>query len=139
MVYKKFDDTIIVKLEPNDEICESLLKIAKSENITLAHVSGMGAVNDFSIGVFNARTKEHYPNDFKGNFEIVSLEGNITVKDNEPYLHLHFSAADKHGDVVGGHLNKAVISAMGEIFIRIISGKVERKFNEDVGLNLFDF
>jgi hypothetical protein len=32
-----------------------------------------------------------------------------------------------------------VISATGEIIIDVIDGHVDRKFNEEIGLNLFEF
>lgn len=41
--------------------------------------------------------------------------------------------------VFGGHLNKAIVSATCEMVIHIIDGKVDRKYNEDIGLNLFEF
>lgn len=56
-----------------------------------------------------------------------------------PYLHAHFAAGDLQGQVVGGHLNRANISATAEIVIRAIAGTVERKFSETIGLNLFSF
>jgi len=36
MEYKRFDDTIIMRIDPNEEILEQLNKIAKEENISLA-------------------------------------------------------------------------------------------------------
>lgn len=43
------------------------------------------------------------------------------------------------GEVFGGHLNKAVISATCEMVITVINGNVDRSFSDSVGLNLFDF
>lgn len=43
------------------------------------------------------------------------------------------------GHVFGGHLNEATVSATCEMVIQIIDGKVDRYFDEEIGLNLFRF
>ena len=48
-------------------------------------------------------------------------------------------AADGNNNVVGGHLNKATVSATCEMFIHVIDGEVNRKFSDEIGLNLFEF
>ena len=48
-------------------------------------------------------------------------------------------AAVRAGRAVGGHLNRAVISATCEMIVTLISGTVDRAFSEQVGLNLFKF
>ena len=139
MEYKKFNDTIILRLDPGEEICERLLGLAEKEQILLAEISGLGAVNDFTTGVFDPAAKEYHSNRFQGAFEIVSLTGTLTRMDGKPYLHAHFAAGDEKGTVYGGHLNRAVISATAEIVVRVVNGNIERKFNDQIGLNLFEF
>lgn len=139
MEYRKFENTLIVRLDPDEEICEQLLLLAQKERITLASLNGLGAVKAFTVGVFNTETKEYLANTFEGPYEIVSLTGTLTTKDGVPYLHAHFAAGDDKGRVSGGHLNRAVISATAEIVLTLIPGTVERKFSEQIGLNLFDF
>lgn len=43
------------------------------------------------------------------------------------------------GEVFGGHLNKAVVSAACEMVIDVIDGSVDRKYDEETGLNVFRF
>lgn len=43
------------------------------------------------------------------------------------------------GNVVGGHLTRANVSATCEMIITIIDGKVDREKDEVTGLNLFKF
>ena len=45
----------------------------------------------------------------------------------------------KDGSVVGGHLNSATVSATCEMFITVLDGTVERRRDDEVGLNLFEF
>ena len=139
MEYRKFGNTIFARIDRGEEILEKLKEISAKENIKLAHVSALGATNDFTVGVFNVDEKKYYVNSFSGNFEIVSLTGTVTTMNGEFYAHLHMSAGNDKGEVYGGHLNRARISATCEMVITVADGTVERKFNEDVGLNLFDF
>ena len=48
-------------------------------------------------------------------------------------------AGDAEGKVFGGHLNRAIVSATCEMIINIIDGEVDRKLDENIGLNLFEF
>ena len=139
MDYRRFGDTLIVRIDPQEEIIQQLRAVAEKENITLASVEALGAVNDFTVGVFNTVEKKYYSNRFQGAYEIVSLTGTISTMDGEFYLHLHMSAGDGNGAVFGGHLNRANVSATCEMVIRVIPGEVDRAFSQEIGLNLFRF
>lgn len=139
MEYKRFGSTYFLRIDKGEEILEQLQVMAEKEQIKLATVQALGAVNDFTVGVFNTTEKKYYSNHFEGTYEIVSLTGTVTTKDGAFYAHLHMSAGDDKGLVVGGHLNRAMVSATCEMVVTAIPGTVERQFSEDVGLNLFRF
>ena len=139
MDYKRFENTIIARLDKGEEVLEQLEVIAKKEQIRLASVSALGATNDITVGVFRTEEKKYYANHFTGDMEIVSLTGTVSTMKGSYYAHLHMSAGDDHGHVFGGHLNRCVISATCEMVIQIIDGTVDREFNEEVGLNTFCF
>ena len=139
MEYKKYGDTFIIRIDRGEEICEQLKDMALKEEIKLVEISALGAVNDFTVGVFRTGEKKYYANHFEGDHEIVSLTGTISTMNGEYYAHLHMSAGNGEGQVFGGHLNRAVVSATCEMIVRVIDGRVERAFNEEVGLNLFRF
>ena len=50
MEYKRFGDTYLVRLEKGEEILTSLTRLAEKEDIHLASVSGLGAINSFTAG-----------------------------------------------------------------------------------------
>ena len=139
MEYRKFDQDYVIRLNPGEEIVTCLTELAKAEEIVLASVSGLGAVNDVTVGVFSPKTKQYKANCFRGDYEIVSLTGTLTTQNALPYPHLHLAVGDEQGQVFGGHLNRAVVSATAEIVVHCMNGTVERQFNEEIGLNLMHF
>lgn len=138
MDYRRFGDKIVARIDRGEEIHEQLEKIALREGVRLAEVSALGAVDDFTVGVYKVAEKQYFANSFQGPFEIVSLTGTISTKDGAYYAHLHMSAGNEKGEVFGGHLNRARVSATCEMVISIIDGTVERRFDPEIGLNLFE-
>lgn len=139
MQYQRFNDTVILRIDKGEEILDIVKKVALQENITLASVSAIGAIDSFTAGVFKTKEKKYYSNHFEGSYEIVSLSGTINTMNGEFYSHLHISAGDEEGKVFGGHLNEAYVSATCEMVIKIIDGTVDRNFDPEIGLNLFCF
>lgn len=139
MDYRRFDHTIVARLDKDEEILEQVQKIAQQEHITLAAVQALGAIDRFTVGVFHTNEKKYCANEFSGHFEIVSLTGTISTMNGACYCHLHMSAGNEKGQVFGGHLNCAIVSATCEMVITVLDGAVDRKFDPDIGLNLFDF
>lgn len=139
MEYRKCGDTYVVRMDKGEEILEQVKALALAENIQLSTVQALGAVNDFTVGVFDTVKKEYHANSFQGAYEIVSLTGTIDTMDGQFYCHLHMSAGNDQGQVFGGHLNRAVISATCEMIVRELPGSVDRAFSTEIGLNLLKF
>lgn len=139
MEYRKFENTYVIRMDRGEEILEQLKAFSLAEGVKLASVQALGAVGDFTVGVFRTKEKKYEGNTFQGDFEIVSLTGTVNTMNGEFYCHLHMSAGDTEGHVVGGHLNRAVVSATCEMVVNVIPGTVDRAFSEEIGLNLFRF
>ncbi len=139
MDYRKFKNQYVIRLDRGEEIVESLKEIAGKENIKLAYLTGIGAVEKVTAGVFDTKEKVFKGHTWEGDLEVVSIGGNINTMNGETYVHFHISVADERGNVFGGHLQEAVISGTGELVLTKIDGEVDRTFDEEIGLNLFDF
>ena len=139
MEYRRFGTTIVARIDKGEEILEQVKEIASREEIRLASVRAFGALGAFTVGVFRTDEKQYLSNQFTGDFEIVSLTGTINTMDGAFYCHLHMSAGNEKGEVFGGHLNRAVVSATCEMVIEVIDAVVDRRFDEAIGLNLLRF
>lgn len=138
MVYKIFEDTIVLRLEKGEEVISSIKEVCEKEKITLGTITGLGAANSVTIGLFKTKEKKYYSTNHKEDFEITNLTGNISTMNNEVYLHIHGTFANIDGVCIGGHLNEAIISATAEIFIKKVNGSIDRKFSDEIGLNLIE-
>jgi len=139
MEYKIFGETIVLRLEKGEEVIESIKNLCEKEDIKAGSISGLGASNHVVVGLFKVDEKKYYSNTFEEDFEITNLTGNISRMNGEVYLHIHGTFADLEGKCIGGHLNKAIISATSEIIITKINGDIGRSFSEEIGLNLIEF
>ena len=139
MEYRRFKNTIVARIDKGEEILENIKEIALKEKIKLANVNALGATSEFTVGVYKVSEKKYYSNEFKGSYEIVSLTGTINTMNDEFYTHIHMSAGNEKGEVFGGHLNRAIVGVTCEMVINIIDGKVDRYYDDNIGINLFKF
>ena len=138
MEYKRIENKIVFRLEMRDRLMESTQKIAAAENVKLASINGIGACSKIEMGYIDLNIKEYIFKTFEGNLEILQATGNITLKDGEPFPHIHISVANNECKAFGGHLNEATISATFEGVMQIIDHEIHREFNEDLGLALMN-
>ena len=139
MEYQRFDNKIYLRVDRGEEVLEKITEVATKENITLASVQAIGATDKFTVGLYSVEEKKYFSHTYEGEFEIVSLLGNITRKDDKPYIHLHIACGDENNHVFGGHLNYCKISATFECVITLSDGKITRKVDEKTGLNVFNY
>ena len=139
MEYKRFGNTLLIRLDPGDELLAELKTVCEAEHATFGTVSGLGAVNHVVLGLFDPATKQYTANTFDKNFEIVSIAGNVTRMDGQLYLHLHMAVADAEARVVGGHVNEVAVSATAELVVNLLDGETDRAFSDAIGLNLLKF
>ena len=138
MEYKRIENKIVFRLEKGDRLMESTQKIATTENVKMASINGIGACSKIEMGYIDLSIKEYVFKTFEGNLEILQATGNITLKDGEPFPHIHISVSNDECKAFGGHLNEATISATFEGVMQIIDYEIHREFNEDLGLALMN-
>jgi len=136
MNFKRFGKKYVIRIDKGEKIVETLRKICIENEITHGIISGIGAVSKAKIGLFKPEEKKYFSTELLGDYEIISLNGNITTMNGKVYLHLHINLADEEHKTFGGHLNEAVVSATCEVIIEEIEGSMEREFDEETGLNL---
>ncbi len=139
MEFKKFGNKFLIRIDKGEEIVETLKSFCEKHKIKLGLVTGLGATNKVKVGLYDVEKKQYFSKEFSENFEITPLYGNISTMNNETYLHLHINLSDSNHASFGGHLNYAIVSATFEGIIEQIEGEIDRKLDDETGLNLIKF
>lgn len=139
MDYKLYGDTFAVCLYPGEEALKCIELLCEKENINAGVISGLGAADKITVGVYDLEKREFAPKEITAEMEICGLAGNVSRKDGNPYLHLHGSFADKDGRIYGGHVSEIHISVTAEIFIRVLPGTINRKQDAQTDIQILNF
>ncbi|MDS0524295.1 DNA-binding protein [Clostridium sp. SHJSY1] len=127
MRYKKFDETIVVRLETGEDIHASIREICKNENVTMGTITGFGGINYIKVGIWNNETNGY---DYKivndRSMELLSLTGNISMLNGEVNTHIHVAASDNTFNVFGGHLVDGIVQNLAELYIYPGNGRIDR-------------
>ncbi|MBC7127351.1 MAG: DNA-binding protein [Candidatus Methanosuratus sp.] len=103
------EDLIIIRLDEGEEVISSLKAVAKDEGINSAVIiSFVGALKHSKLIVRKGVEKE-----ISLHVEAVG-NGNVTVLNGEPFVHLHVALGNDGGTWVG-HLLKGIVDIFCEV------------------------
>ena len=124
-------------LAKGDNINKTFESFAEVKGVGCAWLNGIGALENPEIGYYSLEDKSYYKKTFKGEYELTSLIGNITLKEGKPFSHTHITFSDTEFRVFGGHLFNANITAAGEFIMQFGSDEINREMNAEIGLPLW--
>ncbi|MGA7923019.1 MAG: PPC domain-containing DNA-binding protein [Thermoplasmata archaeon] len=128
----------MLRLDDGQDLFAALTEFARGQNVRAGViVSGIGMVRSGAIGYWNG--KEYEPKDIRDPHELVGLHGSIAHQDGQPSIHLHVALADSGHRLLGGHLLRATLGILGEIYIEVFPARsFGRPLNESLGLRTLD-
>lgn len=131
------DSFLTLSFMKGEEIISTLKNYLIDNKIQAAHITGLGAVDVLEIAYYNLETKEYERHSINSAVEILSLNGNVGIKeDGETIVHLHGTFGRRDLSVFGGHIFSMRVSGAGEIHMRVFDGSINRNYDEETGLNL---
>jgi predicted DNA-binding protein with PD1-like motif len=130
-------ETHILNFERGEEVISGLAGFCKEKDIRAGHITGLGAASQLVLAYYNLETKAYEKKDLVENVEILSLIGNVGVRENdELVVHMHGTFGRRDLSVFGGHIFEMVISGAGEVHVTSLPGKISRAYDEGTGLTL---
>ena len=143
MRYKQLEDrpkTFALILETGEEIVEVLKRFAKEQRLSGSSFKAIGALSYAQLGWFNWETKKYQTAaQFDEQVELLSLIGDIGIKDGEPQVHAHVVVGRSDGTAHGGHLLKAFVRPTCELILTESPAKMQKQIDPESGLALIRF
>jgi predicted DNA-binding protein with PD1-like motif len=142
MRWKQIEDepkVFALIFETGDEIASLLQQFAKRQRLGGSSFRAIGALSYAKLGWFNWETKKYDPACvFDEQVELLSLVGDLALKDGEPQVHAHVVVGRSDGIAHGGHLLEARVRPTCELILTESPTHLQRKFDPESGIALIE-
>lgn len=128
--------TSVLRIDAGEEVIETIREYCDEQEIMAASVSAIGAAKTVLVSWYDLTRKVYEDKQLEGQWEIVSLNGNVSLKNDKAFVHVHGAFSDKSMSVQGGHVKKLVVGATCEVILTVIEGSMQRQSDEETGLFL---
>lgn len=126
------------RLETGSDLVEEIERFCAEHDVLAAQVLVIGAVRHARYAYYEQDDHRYLELESATHHEIVGFVGNISLRDDVPFLHAHATFADATGATVGGHVLRGTKVFAAEIMIREITGVIlVRTPDEATGLALW--
>jgi len=129
MIEARGQREIAVRMVDGEDLVAGLLSISVD---TAAILGGIGMVRDARLAYWNGSAYEEHA--VPEPVELVSMQGNIALRDGERVVHCHVTVARRDGSVAGGHLVAATVANTVEIVLGKLDGIILERRIEPNGL-----
>lgn len=140
MHYKLVDKkpkTFVLVFETDDELAGILKEFASEQKLASASFKAIGALSRVKLGWLNWQTKQYEPSVFlEEQIELLSLIGDVAVKDGEPQVHAHVVVGKRDGTAHGGHLLQAHVRPTCELVLTESPAHLNKEFDSAAGIPL---
>ena len=121
MRWKQIEDepkTFVLIFDTGDEIATLLQHFAKGQRLGGSSFKAIGALSYAKLGWLNWETKKYDPACvLNEQVELLSLIGDIALRDGEPQVHAHAVVGRSDGTAHGGHLLEARVRPTCELIL----------------------
>jgi uncharacterized protein len=125
-----------LRLDRGEDLLARLTDFFVDQRIGSAVLSGIGAIEETTLGYFDVARREYSRIDYPGSMELVSLSGNLAWAGDEPIIHAHAVISGPDGIAHAGHLFAARISVTGEVMVWTAGERRQRALDDTTGLRL---
>ena len=132
------EKTFALIFDKDDEVMAGLKAFAKEAGLGGAHFTAIGAFSEATLGYFERDRKEYKKIPIREQVEVLSLVGDVALKDGEPEVHAHVVVGTSEGAARGGHVLAAKVWPTLEVILTESPRHLRKVHDAETGLALID-
>jgi hypothetical protein len=110
------NEIVAIRLAEGDEVVEGIIRACKDGSVNSAVILGAaGMVRDVTFAWFDGT--QLVQSMVAGPFDIASLGGSVSVRDQDLFVHMHGSVTGENHACLGGDIRKATSNTNLEVFL----------------------
>ena len=130
--------TFAIIFDKGDEFINELTSFAKKNDLGASHFTAIGAFRDVMLGYFDRESKKYREIPIVEQVEVLSLVGDLALKDHIPQIHAHVVVGKADGTAHGGHILEAHVWPTLEVVLIESPKHLDRKIDPETGLALIE-
>ncbi len=116
----------VLRLDPGEEVVASIAAFAHERAVTAAWVSGIGSLDHAVLGFLDPKENVYFKRSFDERMEVGSLNGNIGMAGDKPFVHLHAVLSPRELLAYAGHLHEGKVGVVVEVVVTALHGRLVR-------------
>ena len=130
------ETTHVLVFQTGDEVVSTLEAFAREHEITAARFTAIGAFSEAKLGYFDWERKEYEEVPLAEQVEVLTLAGDVALKDCEPSVHAHVVLGKRDATAHGGHLLEARVRPTLELVLVESPAHLRKEHDPETGLAL---
>jgi predicted DNA-binding protein with PD1-like motif len=126
-----------VRVEHDADLVRFVAEFSVENNIEVGSFTAVGALKSAKLGFYEQKKHNYLEVEQPFPCEIASCVGNISLKNDEVFVHAHVVLADEKGRIKAGHLLEGKVFAAEVHFAELLGERLERDHDKVTGLSLW--
>lgn len=127
---------LVVVCDPGEEAVGTVTAAVAERGIAGAQVTAVGGLQGGELGYYDRTARDYTRISVAEQVEVLSLLGDVAVRDGRPQLHLHAVLGRRDGSTMGGHLLSGNVWPTLEVVVTEVAPELAKRFDPETGLAL---
>ncbi len=126
----------VLIFDPGDEVLQTFTGYLAKQHVAAGRFQAIGAFKQFQLRYFDTAIMRYQARDFDQQVEVLSLLGDVSLRDGQPLIHSHIVLGTSDFQTLGGHLARGIVEPTLELILTVLDTELVREKDQRTGLDV---